>query len=78
MPCGCREEGGVRDMGTHGSPPTRVSAIPDRRARPTRRPTDLSVGPARPDVWAQGHEDNLEYKTRLTSSDSFSCCNQLG
>jgi hypothetical protein len=40
-------------MGTHGSPPTRISAIPDRQARPTRRPTDLSVDPTRPDMWAQ-------------------------
>jgi hypothetical protein len=35
----------MRDMGTPGSPPTRVSAVPDRRARPTRRPADLSVDP---------------------------------
>jgi hypothetical protein len=55
-------------MGTHGSPPTRVLAIPDRRARLTRRPADLSVGPVRPDLWAEGHEDSLEYKTRQTST----------
>jgi hypothetical protein len=42
----------VRDMGTPGSPPTRVSTVPDRRARPTRRPptcqwalSDLTCGP---------------------------------
>jgi hypothetical protein len=35
--------GGLTDMGTHGSPPTRVSTVPDRQARPTRRPADLSV-----------------------------------
>jgi hypothetical protein len=62
----------LRDMGTHGSPPTTVSVIPDRRVRPTRRPADLLVGPARPDMWAQGHEDSLEYKTRQTSSDKLS------
>jgi hypothetical protein len=33
-------------MGIPGSPPTRVSVVPDRRARPNRRPADLSVGPA--------------------------------
>jgi hypothetical protein len=62
----------VRDMGTPGFPPTRVSTVPDRWAQPTRRPADLSVGPARPDMWAQGHEDNLEYKIRQTSSDKLS------
>jgi hypothetical protein len=32
-------------MGTPGSPPTRLTTIPDKWVRPTRRPTDLSVGP---------------------------------
>jgi hypothetical protein len=32
-------------MGTPGSPPTRLTAIPDKWVRPTRRPADLSVGP---------------------------------
>jgi hypothetical protein len=31
--------------GTPGSPPTRLTAIPDKWVRPTRRPADLSVGP---------------------------------
>jgi hypothetical protein len=62
----------VWDMGTHGSPPTRVSAVRDRRARPTRRLADLSLGPPQPDMWAQRHEDSLEYKTRQTSSDKLS------
>jgi hypothetical protein len=31
-------------MGTPGSPPTRLTAIPDKWVRPTRRPADLSVG----------------------------------
>jgi hypothetical protein len=34
------------DMGTPGSPPTRLTAVPDKWARPTRRLADLSVGPA--------------------------------
>jgi hypothetical protein len=32
-------------MGTPGSPLTRLTAVPDKWARPTRRPADLSVGP---------------------------------
>jgi hypothetical protein len=32
-------------MGTLGSPPTRLTVIPDKSVRPTRRPADLSVGP---------------------------------
>ena len=32
-------------MGTPGSPPTRVSAVPDKWVRPIRRLADLSVGP---------------------------------
>jgi hypothetical protein len=32
-------------MGTPGYPPTRLTAVPDKWVRPTRRPADLSVGP---------------------------------
>jgi hypothetical protein len=32
-------------MGTPGSPPTRLTTVPDKWVWPTRRPTDLSVGP---------------------------------
>jgi hypothetical protein len=32
-------------MGTPGSPPTRLTAVPDKWVRPTGRPADLSVGP---------------------------------
>jgi hypothetical protein len=32
-------------MDTPGSPPTRLTAVPDKWVRPTRRPVDLSVGP---------------------------------
>jgi hypothetical protein len=31
-------------MGTPGSPPTRLTAVPDKWVRPTRRPADQSVG----------------------------------
>jgi hypothetical protein len=32
-------------MGTAGSPPTRLTADPDKWVRPTRRLADLLVGP---------------------------------
>jgi hypothetical protein len=32
-------------MGTPGSPPIRLTTVPDKWVRPTRRPADLSVGP---------------------------------
>jgi hypothetical protein len=35
-------------MGTPGSQPTRLTAVPDNWVRPTRRPADLSSGPNRP------------------------------
>jgi hypothetical protein len=36
--------GGLRDMGTHGSPTTRVSEVPVKWTRPARSPADLQVG----------------------------------
>jgi hypothetical protein len=35
----------MRDMETHGSPPTRVLEVPVKRTRPARSSTDLQVGP---------------------------------
>jgi hypothetical protein len=32
-------------MGTPGSPPTRLTVVPDKWVRPTTRRADLSVGP---------------------------------
>jgi hypothetical protein len=32
-------------MGTPGSPPTRLTVVPDKWVWPIRRPADLSVGP---------------------------------
>jgi hypothetical protein len=32
-------------MGTPGSPPTMLTAVPDKWVRPSRKPADLSVGP---------------------------------
>jgi hypothetical protein len=36
---------GLRDIGTHGSPPNRVLEVPVKRTQPVRSPTDLQVGP---------------------------------
>jgi hypothetical protein len=35
----------VRDMGIHGSPPTRVAEVPIKCTRPARSPVDLQVDP---------------------------------
>jgi hypothetical protein len=35
----------MRDIGTHGSPPTRVLEVPVKRTRPVRSPIDLQVDP---------------------------------
>jgi hypothetical protein len=32
-------------MGTPGSPPTRLTAVPNKWARTTKKPADFSVGP---------------------------------
>jgi hypothetical protein len=37
--------GGLWDMGTHGSPPTRVPEVPVKWTRPAKSPADLQVGP---------------------------------
>jgi hypothetical protein len=36
---------GLRDMGTHGSPPTRIPEVPVKWTQPARSPADLQVGP---------------------------------
>jgi hypothetical protein len=35
-------------MGTLGTPPTRLTVVPDKWVRPTRRPADLVCGSNRP------------------------------
>jgi hypothetical protein len=37
--------GGLTDMGTHGSPPTKVLEVPVKWTRPARSPPDLQVDP---------------------------------
>jgi hypothetical protein len=67
-------------MGTPGSPPTRLTSVPDKWVRPTRRPADLSVGPT--DLVGRPHDllktlqkiplDDLimhDLKTRRTGQD---------
>jgi hypothetical protein len=66
-------------MGTPGSPPTRLTTVPDKWVRPTRRPADPSVGPTdlvgcphdllktfqkNPQMTFPRREDNLACKTR--------------
>jgi hypothetical protein len=41
-------------MGTPGSPLTRLTVVPDKWVRPTRRPADLSVGPT--DLIGRSHD----------------------
>jgi hypothetical protein len=41
-------------MGTLGSPPTRLTTVPDKWVWPTRRPADLSVGPT--DLVGDSHD----------------------
>jgi hypothetical protein len=36
---------GLCNIGTPGSPPTRLTTVPDKWVHPTRRPADLTVGP---------------------------------
>jgi hypothetical protein len=36
---------GLRDMGTHGSPLTRVPEVPIKWTQPARSPADMQVGP---------------------------------
>jgi hypothetical protein len=66
-------------MGTPGSPPTRLTTIPDKWVQPTKRLADLSVGPTdlvdgphdllktfqkNPQTTLSRREDHLVYKTR--------------
>jgi hypothetical protein len=41
-------------MGAPVSPPTRLTVVPDKWVRPTRRPADLSVGPT--DLVGRSHD----------------------
>jgi hypothetical protein len=49
-------------MGTPGSPPTRLTAVPDKWVRPTRRPADLSVG--LPDLTCGSEDEKIAWCAR--------------
>jgi hypothetical protein len=56
-------------MGTPGSPPTRLIAIPDKWVRPTRRPADLIVGPTDLVCGPQDFPKTFQKILQMTLSD---------
>jgi hypothetical protein len=62
-------------MGNPGSPPTRLTAVPDKWVRSTRRPADLSVGPT--DLVGSPH-DLLKTLQKIPQTTSFSTTLRLG
>jgi hypothetical protein len=62
-------------MGTPGSPPTRLTAVPDKWVRPTGRPADLSVGPT--DL-VSGPHDFLKTFQKIPQTTSFNTTSILG
>jgi hypothetical protein len=67
----------VRDMGTRGSPPTRVPGVPLKWTRPARSPADLQVGletlsttPVTLDDYKRPYPDTGG-SVRLVAQDSF-------
>jgi hypothetical protein len=62
-------------VGTPGSPPTRLTAIPDKWVRPTRRPTDQSVSPT--DLVGSPH-DLLKTFQKIPQTTSFSTTSRHG
>jgi hypothetical protein len=62
-------------MVTPGSPPTRLTAIPDKWVRPTRRPVDLSVGPT--DL-VGGPHDLLKTFQKIPQTTLFRTTTRLG
>jgi hypothetical protein len=62
-------------MSTPGSPPTRLTAIPDIWVRPTRRLADLSVGPT--DL-VGGPHDLLKTFQKIPQMTSFGTTSRLG
>jgi hypothetical protein len=62
-------------MGTPGSPPTRLTAVPDKWVRPTRRPADLLVGPT--DLVGSPH-DLLKTFQKILQTTLFKTTTRLG
>jgi hypothetical protein len=68
----------ARELVRHGypwSPLTRLTAVPDKWVQPTRRPTDLSVGPT--DL-VGGPHDLLKTFQKIPKMTSFSTTLRLG
>jgi hypothetical protein len=61
-------------MGTPGSSPTRLTAVPDKWIRPTRRPADLSVVPT--DLVGSPH-DLLKTFLKISQTTSFKTTTRL-
>jgi hypothetical protein len=61
-------------MGTPGSPPTRLTVVPDKWVRPTRRPADLSVGPT--DLVGDPH-NLLKTFHKIPQTTSFATTSRL-
>jgi hypothetical protein len=62
-------------MGTPGSPPSRLTTIPDKWVRPTRRPADLLVGPT--DLVGDTH-DLLQTFQKIPKTTLFRTTTRLG
>jgi hypothetical protein len=58
-------------MGTPGSLPTRLTAVPDKWVRPTRRPVDLTMGP-QPSRWPTRPLEDLPEDSQTTLSRTTS------
>jgi hypothetical protein len=63
-------------MGTPRSPPTRLTAVPDKWVRPARRPADLFVGPT--DLVGSPHDllktfQNISQTTLSRQEDNLAC-----
>jgi hypothetical protein len=61
-------------MGTPGSPTTRLTAVPDKWVRPTKRPADLLVGPT--DL-VGGPHNLLKTFQKIPLTTSFSATTRL-
>jgi hypothetical protein len=61
-------------MGKPGSPPTRLTVVPDKWVRPTRRPADLLVGPT--DL-VGGPRDLLKTFQKIPQTTSFGTTSRL-
>jgi hypothetical protein len=62
-------------VGTPGSPPTRLTAVLDKWARPTRRPVNLLVGPT--DLVGGSH-NLLKTFQKIPQTTSFATTSRLG